>query len=381
MLPVFLANSQIGEVKTVSSLSATLETVRTNIDRFRGKGLTEENTKTALINPVLCALGWHVGNLDEVSQEFRLDSSHNPVDYALLLGEHPIVLVEAKGLGQSLAGGKWADQIMGYAGTSGVTWVVLTNGDEYRIYNAIAPVPFEQKLFRKVCLTKPDDPTEDTLALLSKERINDIDAQWQIHFADSQVLVAIDKLFSPAPDSLSHLVSFVKKHVKGLPAKDIRASLGRLRTSFKFPVYPANPPGGTGTNTKREVGDEGYRDFWEPIQTEPNGLFAGKPSRWDRIGKVVRRDIWLGLVVLNHACYVDLGFSGEDREERRDMAVKIFLAAKYPPHELRESDKGVSVRFPVLDKGIKDRGDWDKMRKKLTKLGGDIYNILSNSDV
>ena len=112
------------------------------------------------------------------------------------------MLVEAKALRESLEG-KWANKIMGYAGTCGVTWVVLTNGDEYRIYNAGVPVLFEQKLFRSVRLTKPDDRAEETLALLSKERIDDLAAQWQIHFADSQVHAAIGKFFSPAPDPCS----------------------------------------------------------------------------------------------------------------------------------------------------------------------------------
>ena len=171
----------------MSSLSETLESVRTRIAKYRGKNLSEANTKTALIEPVLCGLGWPVGDLDEVSLEFRLKSSDNPVDYALLLvgNEIPIMLVEAKALGQSLE--RWANQIMGYAGTCGVAWVVLTDGDEYRIYNASVLAPFEQKLFRTVRLSDPNARPEETLALLSKGRIGDLDAQWKIHFADSQV--------------------------------------------------------------------------------------------------------------------------------------------------------------------------------------------------
>ena len=115
--------------------------------------------KSPLINPVLCAAGLaRLATWTKVSLEFRLKSSNNPVDYALLLAGSPIpiLLVEAKALGESLD--KCADQIMGYAGVCGVTWVVVTNGDEYRIYNASVPVPFEQKLFRRVNLTNPADP-------------------------------------------------------------------------------------------------------------------------------------------------------------------------------------------------------------------------------
>ena len=146
--------------------------------------------------------------------------------------------MEAKRLGEKLEGDKWADKIMGYAGRlPGVEWIVLTNGDEYHIYNAAVRVSsFEQRLFRKVCLTKPNDPTEETLALLSKERIRRRHhAQWQIHFANSQVLVAVEKLFSPTPDPW--IVGSIRKQLKGLVVlKEIKASLGRLRASFEFPV-------------------------------------------------------------------------------------------------------------------------------------------------
>ena len=58
------------------------------------------------------------------------------------------LFVEAKALGGNLNDRRWANQIMGYAAVAGVEWVVLTNGDEYRIYNSHATVPVEQKVFR-----------------------------------------------------------------------------------------------------------------------------------------------------------------------------------------------------------------------------------------
>ena len=49
-------------------------------------------------------------------------------------------------------------------------WCVLTNGDEYRIYNSYAPVDVEQKLFRSVRISDPANAGSavDTLHLLSK---------------------------------------------------------------------------------------------------------------------------------------------------------------------------------------------------------------------
>ena len=217
-------------------LTKTIEAVRAKIAQYQGMKLSEENTKAALINPVLCALGWNVGNLDEVSQEYKRHPQDNPVDYALLLDGNPKVLVEAKALGPGLAtkGDQVkGEQIMGYAGNVGVTWVVLTNGDEYRIYNATVPVPFEHKLFCAVRLSDPSSPTEEMFALLSKERIDGLDERWQSHFADRQVRKAIEGLFSPEPHL--QLVSLVKKEVKGLTPAQIDASLKRICPKIKVP--------------------------------------------------------------------------------------------------------------------------------------------------
>ena len=260
----------------MSSLSEVFNDVRTKIAKHKGKNLCEADTKAALIHPVLGVLGWHVGNLDEVSMEFRHSPSHNPVDYALLISGNPTVLVEAKALGQSLAGGKWADAIMGYAGAAGVEWVVLTNGNEYRIYNACVPVPFEQKLFRKVSLTDSAvNETEETLGLLSRERIHGIKDQWERHFADRQVYAAIEKLFSLT--STKMLAHFVKKHVKGLTAKEIHASLTRvcaqvaqfLPTELPVPpVPPPPPPPPPLPTTLKEMIDAGI--FKPPLKLSSN---------------------------------------------------------------------------------------------------------------
>ncbi len=372
----------------MSALSETLESIRAKIAAVRAKNqnLSEEDTKLALINPVLCALGWTVGNLEDVRCEYRRTPTSNPVDYALLVQTDPKLLLEAKALGQPVEGGKWGDQIMGYAGNAGIEWVILTNGDEYRIYNACAKVPLEQKLFRSVRLTNPADPTEETLALLSKERFNALPAQWQMHFADRQVHAAIKNLFSESPESLSHLVSFVKKHVTGLNPKEIKSSLARLRVGFltrlrvEFPVDHSKPADEPEPSKSAEgVAPVDYIAFWKPIRTESNGLFAGKPAdrRW--IAKWIR-GICLSLVVLDHECRVEIEFNDENRQKQRDKVLELLRAGKYP-RELHESPKCVSVRFSVLDKGIKDRDNWPEIHEKLKSLGEQIHKALMESDV
>ena len=227
----------------MTELGEALDKVRRRIDRYKGQDVNEQNTKTALINPVLQALGWDVGDLEEVQQEYKRRPRDKPVDYALLVMRTPRLFVEAKALGQNLDDRRWANQIMGYATVAGVKWVVITNGDEYRIYNACAEVPVEEKLFRKVCVTDENAPAEETLILLSKERMNEIDDLWNAHFVDRQVRAALKDIFSADPDP--SVVRLLRKRVGELSPHEITASLQRLQLRFDFPVDP-----GTASDTR-----------------------------------------------------------------------------------------------------------------------------------
>jgi hypothetical protein len=141
----------------VDDLAETLDLLRERIARLRESGsVNEQNTKATLIEPLLRALGWDVEDIDVVQREFRPRSRDRPVDYALLVRRMPRLFVEAKPLGADLNDRRWASQIMGYATVAGVEWVVLTDGCEYRIYNAHAAVPMDEKLFRTVDVEKAD---------------------------------------------------------------------------------------------------------------------------------------------------------------------------------------------------------------------------------
>lgn len=68
---------------------------------------------------------------------------------------------------------RWANQIISYAAVGGVEWVALTDGAEWHIYNAHAPVPVEQKLFRKVKVDSSGPEVLETLLLLSTENMRE----------------------------------------------------------------------------------------------------------------------------------------------------------------------------------------------------------------
>lgn len=154
----------------------------------------------------------------------------------------PRLFVEAKGLGENINDPKWANQTISYAAVAGVERVSLTDGNEWRIYNAHAPVPVERKLFRIVRLDEDVGAAAETLDLLSKTNMeeNRIEVLWKSQFVDRQVHAELEALFGgdePAPE----LVTLLRKRLNALAPKDIRASLGRLRAKFDFPSVAPTP--------------------------------------------------------------------------------------------------------------------------------------------
>ena len=231
------------------NIAETIEQVRAKIVRYKAsRPINEESTRAALIEPIIRSLGWDVEDLEEVQREYKPRKRDKPVDYALMSQRQPRLFIETKALSENLADHRWANQIMGYAAVAGVKWVVLTDGDEYRLYNSHAPVVIDAKLFRTVRISDNTPELPETLALFAKEQIDDkkIEVLWNAHFVDGQVHKAIDDLFAGEPDP--SLVRILGKRTANLSAKDIRAALGRARVRVEFPVATGPVP------TTRESG-------------------------------------------------------------------------------------------------------------------------------
>lgn len=265
-----------------ADLEQALLTVRDRIARHQRENIGEQDTKAALIVPVLRALGWDVEDLEDVKLEYRRRPSDNPVDYALFLLRTPRLFIEAKSLGAHLDDGKWAAQILAYATVAGVEWVALTDGNAWRIYNSHAAVPVEQKLFRVVHIADPEDQAEDTLRLLAKAQMADhlIDDLWKSDFVDRQIRDALQRLFGPEPDP--SLIRLVRAKASALLPAEVRKSLGRLRTTFDFPVVAA--PAG---RIERTPGPRPARPRPAEVAIAPKTAGSGTPWRHVTLADVI----------------------------------------------------------------------------------------------
>ena len=126
--------------------------------------------------------------------------------------------------------------------------------------------------------------------------------------------------------------------------------------------------------------DPEYKEFWEPIlQSE---LFADKSASVDSdgwVGKTIHDNIEIWLRLSKQECYIQLYFYGADRVKSRNEVMELFSKSDYN-YENTDISTETRVKFPVLDKGIKDRDDWPEIREKLVSMGIDIYNKINEFD-
>lgn len=101
----------------------------------------EMQTRYALIDPLLRELGWDTSDPSLVTPEFS--ASGGRADYALLKNGRPVVMVEAKKLGEDLQGA--VTQGITYCIGQGTPHFAVTDGQRWEIYETHRPVPVEQK--------------------------------------------------------------------------------------------------------------------------------------------------------------------------------------------------------------------------------------------
>jgi hypothetical protein len=148
-----------------------------------------------------------------------------------------------------------------------VEWCVLSDGDEYRFYNANAPLDAEEKLFWRVKLSEDDEAeTIRTLTLISRGNMEEnlLDVLWNAHYVDRRVKHTLQDLFS-TPDK--SLIRIIRHREPKLTPKEIVESLRRLDLHFEsatpvpamtgsIPKAAKSPPAPRAKRSKRDVEDQ-----------------------------------------------------------------------------------------------------------------------------
>lgn len=120
----------------VTRLKESIARLSQSVSATRHVIISEEHTKMAYIVPLLLNLGWDVYNPMEVVPEYTCDvgtKKGEKVDYALLLNNKPMLIVEAKDCRASLGSQNYS-QLYRYYTTTEAKIAILTNGVEYKFY-------------------------------------------------------------------------------------------------------------------------------------------------------------------------------------------------------------------------------------------------------
>lgn len=135
---------------------------------------TEEATKTSLILPFLQILGYNIFDPLEVVPEFTADvgtKKGEKVDYAIMVGGKPAILIEAKSVTDPLAG--HGTQLFRYFTTTPAKFAILTNGLVYRFFSDLQePNKMDDQAFLEFNLADPREAVVAAVKRFHKEAFN-----------------------------------------------------------------------------------------------------------------------------------------------------------------------------------------------------------------
>ncbi|APZ93607.1 type I restriction endonuclease [Fuerstiella marisgermanici] len=191
---------------TLTRLSSRLESQRELLG-------TEEATKNAVIMPIINALGYNVFDPTEVIPEFTADvgvKKGEKVDYAIVIGGEPTILLECKGINTKLDF-KHASQLYRYFGVTAARFAVLTNGQHFWFYTDLdSPNKMDTKAFFKFDLDDFDARDVAELSKFAKSVFNleNILANaTELKFTQQLSAVLAAEVESPSDDLVRHLTS------------------------------------------------------------------------------------------------------------------------------------------------------------------------------
>lgn len=148
----------------LEDLLGAVETLQARIEAHASAlSGNETQTRYALIDPLLRALGWDTDDPSRVVPEYS--ASGGRADYALLGADgKPSVMVEAKRLNRPLQDG--LSQSIAYCVAQGTPYFCVSDGRRWALYETFRKVPIDEKLITRFDLLQ-DPPAEVCLKALA----------------------------------------------------------------------------------------------------------------------------------------------------------------------------------------------------------------------
>lgn len=193
-----------------------IKAISQQILKLREQILTEEATKSAFVMPFINALGYNVFNPMEVCPEFTADVpglKGEKVDYAIIMDDKPIILIECKWCGGSLEHPKHSSQLHRYFHATEAKFGVLTNGILYRFYTDIEKSNvMDEKPFFEFNVLNSNESSVNELKRFSKTTFNPSelgDAARSLLYTKEIKRIMAEQLNDPSPDFVKFFASQV----------------------------------------------------------------------------------------------------------------------------------------------------------------------------
>jgi len=151
-----------------TSTSSFVKIIRPKLCAFKSRNINEAQTKEWLIKPFFESLGWDFTNPDEVIPEDD-DSTGKKPDYSFNLDTGTKFLLEAKPLNNPLTDNKMITEKLNYCFNSQVPFLIITNGELYKIYYTELKGVGKDKLLHEFNIS--DGYDNEILEMLSKEAL------------------------------------------------------------------------------------------------------------------------------------------------------------------------------------------------------------------
>jgi predicted type IV restriction endonuclease len=153
--------------KAKQRIQSNLRKMRNVIERAKKADMNEADTRVIVTSILDEMLGWC--KFEDVTGEHMIRGQY--ADFAIKHDNAIFAIIECKAISLRL-NDKHLYQALGYAANEAVEWVILTNGDEWRVYKLLYQKPIDKDLVLQVTLSDTDKkPAQiaELLYLLSRE--------------------------------------------------------------------------------------------------------------------------------------------------------------------------------------------------------------------
>lgn len=350
--------------------------------------MDEQNTKVRLVQPFLELLGWDLYSTEvELEYAIPMASGSTHVDYALLVGDSPVVFVEAKPVRTELTGDN-IRQLKSYMRQElDVDWGILTNGKAFEV---LTKGPYRDG-GEEVSVVRfdLDDLKENPglLELLSKESIRSGRAD-EIAEQVAQTNEAIqyieeneDEVTAAVTDAVENEIGELGLDIEGQVREFVQnlASVLRERRRYVSEDAPVEPDD-TGSIDDAVSGtdstdDPDNSDDLEPIENRVSGRISRKdiegppesrvaifPTRESGLPFLRENEAWGFVRVGSDFDYVAMYVTGDVRE------VKYFATVD----EVVETEEADLMREP---QGYADRAKIADDKMVIQFEAGSLYEL------